>query len=335
MTVIDHVPAGATVEQPVPLPAWRRNLAGAIGRMDVSVQQLVWAWLLAQRSPHTREAYGRDLTQWLTFLADRDVDPLQVRRGHGDAYGRWLEEHRGLEPRSAARKLSAVSSFYAYLEAEEITPNRVRKTTRPKVDRMQAETRGLSEDEARDLIAAADRDDGRARLRSSALIRFMLELGPRVSETLALTVGSLGFERGFRTVRIVGKGNKVRMRNVPPAAAAALGAYLEARAHALKVEVLDPDAPLFATSTGGRMTRQQVAELTVRLARRAGLEHPESVTPHSLRHTFATVGEERGASVKQLQHALGHASSSTTDIYIHARDQLERDPSQLVAAVLG
>jgi site-specific recombinase XerD len=301
------------------------------------IARLTAGWTWSFDSPHTRAAYRRDLEQWLEFCRDRDQDPLTVTRGHGNLYARWVEAGPpALSAASLARKLAAISSWYNYLADEDAVPaNPFARVRRPKVERFRSKTAGLEESEARAMVVAADRDHGRAALRTSALIRFMLTIGPRVSEVSSLNVGSLGFERGHRTVLIVGKGRKERLRNLPPAPGTAIDRYLEYRMARSSVAVLEPSVPLFAVADGGRVSTGYLFELVRRIAREAGLEYPDRVTPHVLRHTFATMSEESGATVKQIQERLGHTSSATTDIYIHAKNRLETDPSQLVAAKIG
>jgi site-specific recombinase XerD len=297
-----------------------------------SLPDLTSGWLLAQRSPRTREAYLRDLRGWLAFCGEHDIDPLAARLRHADAYGRWLVERTEPAPlrdASAARKMAAASSWYTYLVRHElVAANPFTHATRPAVDRDHSDTVGLTEAQARALVAAAEADPGPARLRTAAFIRFMLELGPRITDVLALDVGDLGTERGFRTVDVTGKGRKVRRRVVPPGAGAALDAYLASRG--------DPTSgPLFCSAAGKRLNRRDMVRLVQRVARAAGVPNPERVTPHSLRHTFVTVARERGASLEEVQDAMAHADPRTTRRYDRARFRLDRDPSQLVAAAIG
>jgi integrase/recombinase XerD len=300
---------------------------------------LTRGWLLAQRSPKTREAYFRDLSEWLTFCAERGQDPLEIKLRHADAYGRWLTERAAPPPlsdASAARKMAAVSSWYTYLvRGEAADRNPFEYARRPRVDRDHSTTVGLTEAEARALIAAADASTGPAALRTAAFIRFMVEIGPRISDVLALDVTALGQERGFRTVDVLGKGRTVRRRVVPPSAATALDAYLAARAAAADVPVGALRGPLFASASGKRLDRRDMFRLVQRVARAAGLQNAAKVTPHSLRHTFVTVARERGATLEEIQDAMAHADPRTTRRYDRARNRLARDPSQLVAAALG
>lgn len=322
MSTLERIPAG-DLALPSPLPD--------------EIQRLTMEWLISFRSPATRRAYRVHLSQWLAFAASVGIDPLSASRGDGSLWARWLEmPPRSSKPATVAVKLAAVSSWYTYLSDEDALPlSRFTATARPRLDRSHSETRGLTEAEARAMVATGDADRSPCALRTSAMIRVMLALGPRVAEVSDLEVASLGFERGHRTLRIVGKGRKARLRNLPPATAVAVDRYLVARARAAGATVAELEGPLFVTSSGRPVSRRYLFDLVRRIAKDAGLEQPESVTPHSLRHTFATLADERGAPISHLQDALGHASSATTAVYIHARNRLEQDPSQLVAAALG
>lgn len=301
------------------------------------IQRLTMEWLLSFQSAATRRAYRVHLAQWLSFAAGAGIDPLVATRGDGNLWARWLEmPPRNSKPATVAAKLAAVSSWYAYLlEEDAIAPVRFPAAARPRMDRQHSETRGLSEAEARAMVAAAEADKAPAGLRTAAIIWMLLALGPRVAEVCDLEMGALGFEQGHRTVRIVGKGRKPVLRNLPPAPAAALDRYLEARARAAGVAVAELEGPLFATSSGKRLDRRYLFSLVQRIARDAGLEQPERVTPHSLRHTFASIADDRGVSISHTQAALAHRSPETTRRYIHSRNRLNQDPSQIVAAVLG
>lgn len=308
-------------------PLWKQQLRGEMALLQPSIQELVWGWLMHQQSPHTSAAYGQDLREWLAFCNGRGFDPLAVTRGQGDTYGRLLQQVRGLGGRSTARKLAAISSWYTYLlEEDAIDANRFAGVRRPETNRKESSTVSLTESEARAMVHAAVHDHGRQKLRTAAIIPFMLSVGPRASEVGALTRASLGYEFDMQTVKIVGKGGKIRTRHIPEETMEVLDPYL-ARCDAAR-------GPLFATASGGVFLRNELFDLVKRVARQAGLHRPERVTPHSLRHTFATLAMERGASLDDVADALGHESTDTTKIYVHARKRLENDPSSKVAKVL-
>jgi site-specific recombinase XerD len=316
------------------------------------------AWLAAKK-PTTRDAYRRDLDSWAAFCTRTGRHPLLARKPDADLYGAHLQDPAGpgLTASSAARRMAAVSSWYRYLIACDLHDrNPFAAAERPRVDRDHTATAFLDEPSARRLLAAATARPGLTGLRDTAMIRLMLQLGIRVTEVCALTPAALGTAGGQRTVTIRGKGGKRVVRALPPAAAEALDRYLAARTAAAETAAAGhpghpplpaprdphtPDAPahdpapLFTTAAGRPVDRTHVFRLVRALAREAGLPHPDAITPHSLRHTFATLATDRGADLDDLQDAMGHADPRTTRRYQRSARRLERDPAHLVSAALG
>jgi len=314
-------------------------LEGWYGPAGDALAQATAAWL-ASKKPTTREAYRRDLRCWAAFCAARGAHVLTARKPDADLFGAYLQDPaaaaRPLSAASAARRMAAVSSWYRYLVACDVHErNPFAAAERPRVDRDYSATAWLDEAGARRMIEAAEAGTGAVRLRDAAMVRLMLQLGIRVSEVCSLQVAALGTARGQRTVTISGKGGKRVARALPPAAAQALDAYLAERAERAGTDPQALAGPLFTTSSGRAVDRVEVFRLVRRLAERAGLPHPQSVTPHALRHTFATIATERGADLDDLQDAMGHADPRTTRRYQRAARRLERDPAYLVAAALG
>ncbi|WP_034261257.1 tyrosine-type recombinase/integrase [Actinospica robiniae] len=315
------------------------------------------AWLAAKK-PTTRDAYRRDLDSWAAFCTRTGRHPLLARKPDADLYGAHLQDRTagpGLTASSAARRMAAVSSWYRYLIACDLHDrNPFAAAERPRVDRDHTATAFLDEPSARRLLAAALARPGLTGLRDTAMVRLMLQLGVRVTEVCALTPAALGTTGGQRTVTIHGKGGKRVVRALPPAAAEALDRYVAARETAARQRPQDPAPgqaplpaprdpatpapepdPLFTTAAGRPVDRTHVFRLVRSLAREAGLPHPDTITPHSLRHTFATLATDRGADLDDLQDAMGHADPRTTRRYQRSARRLERDPAHLVAAALG
>lgn len=301
---------------------------------------VVDGWLANRRlSEHTRAAYRRDVLGWLAWCASRDLDPLAARFLDGNAYARELEQPdpdagRGYASATVARKLSAVSSWYDFLvKVEALARNPLHGVDRPPVDRDHSRTVGLAAREAAALKREADLDPYPGRLRTRALIRFLLDLGVRVSGATGADLRDLGHAQGWRTVRLHLKGGKTRNRQIPPDLSAAIDIMLADRASAagLRVDQLDPAAPLFATDTGGRLDRADVFRLVRRLARRAGIAAAPRISPHSLRHAFATIARDDGVPLEDVQDAMAHADPRTTRRYDRDRGTLRRDPSVRVA----
>jgi integrase/recombinase XerD len=280
-------------------------------------------WLANRRlSAHTRDAYRRDVAGWLAWCAGRDLDPLAASFLDVNAYARGLESAE-LAASTVARKLSGLSSWYDFLvKLRAVDANPVGGADRPQVSRDHSATVGLAPQEVDALLAAAAAESGPAGARHRAVFAMLADLGLRVGELVSLDVTDVGWERGHRSVRFVGKGGRPRRRVLTPAAAAALDEYLAGRA----------EGPLFVTSTGARLDRHSVFRLVRRLARQAGIGSWERLSPHSLRHSFATTARAEGVPLEDVQDAMGHADPRTTRRYDRDRHNLDRDPAYVIAA---
>lgn len=289
------------------------------------------AWLESFRdSPDTRDAYERDLKHFVGWSGQHgNIDPLTYRRADIDAYLTYLtavpniRTGKPLATTSVARRLSAISSWYGYLEDHElVTGNPCRRVRRPKVDRDHTTTVGLTAAEATAVLHAAASDHYLPSACAVALARFLVTIGARVSEVCALDVADLGHDSGHRTVRLRMKGGKTRTRAIPAELAVPLDAWLDGR----------DSGPLFLTAAGARINRHEVGSFVRRAARAAGVAGWARITPHSFRHAWATIAREAGASLEERQYALGHADPRTTQRYDRAKEALAADPSYRVAA---
>ncbi len=287
-----------------------------------SAEQVTEAWLANRRlSEHTRAAYRRDVAAWLGWCAAREVDALRASFLDVNAYARGLEA--SLAPASVARKLSGLSSWYDFLvKVRAVEVNPVAGADRPYVSRDHSATVGLSAQEVDALLAAAAAESGPAAVRHRAVLALLADLGLRVGEVVGLDVTDVGWERGHRSVRFVGKGGRPRRRVLTPAAAAAVDACLAGRT----------EGPLFVTASGARIDRHAVFRLVRRLAREAGIASWERLSPHSLRHAFATAARGEGVPLEDVQDAMGHADPRTTRRYDRDRHNLDRDPAYMIAA---
>ncbi|MEU1604605.1 tyrosine-type recombinase/integrase [Micromonospora matsumotoense] len=298
------------------------------------------AWLRNRRlSAHTRDAYRRDIAGWLTWCAAVDLDPLRANFLDVNAYARQLEatpaarSGRPLTPATVARKLSALSSWYEFLvKLRAVDANPVSGADRPRIDRDHSATVGLTPQEVDALLAAADTDTGPTAARNRAAVALLADLGLRVGELVSLDLADLGAERGHRSVRFVGKGGKPRRRALTPGTAYAVDAYLADRAATAGVSVDALTGPLLATATGGRLDRHSVFRLVRRLAEAAGIAAAAKLSPHSLRHAFATTAREEGVPLEDVQDAMGHADPRTTRRYDRDRHNLDRDPAYVIWA---
>jgi integrase/recombinase XerD len=312
--------------------------AGAVATRD-QLDAFTDGWLANRRlSDHTREAYRRDVAGWLDWCRGRDLDPLAASFVHVNAYARELESaptRTGRPPSVAtvARHLSGLSSWYGFLvKVGALAASPVAGVDRPRVERDHSATIGLSGPEVDALLAAADADRGPARVRTAALVGILADLGLRVGELVGLDVADLGHERGHRTVQYRAKGGKVQRRALTPPSSAALDAYLAERATAAGVPVDQLAGPLFVTATGARVDRHALFRLIRRLAEAAAIPAAAALSPHSLRHAFATAARDEGVPLEDVQDAMGHADPRTTRRYDRDRHNLDRDPSYAIWA---
>jgi integrase/recombinase XerD len=305
--------------------------------------QLVAAWLATKRSPHTRQAYLRDLAQWASWLAGHGVTLLDADETAAAMWARHLES-AGTKNTTAARKLTAVSSFYTWCARRGRLPaNPVAGLDRPAVDYDTSATPGLTRDQAVALLGAADADTGPQAARTAALVATLLFTGARVSELTGADIEDLGTDRGHRVLRVRRKGGKIQALALPAPAATRIETYLASRDDVTALPAIPGPAAaarrrvLFATGTGARMYRAEIRTLLHRLGRAAGLpnELAASLSPHSLRHAFATLNLDAGASLRDLQDALGHASPRTTRRYDRSRGNLDRSPGYLLAGYIS
>lgn len=301
------------------------------GELAAPMEQLVGftdAWLANRRlAANTREAYRRDVATFLDWCDQNQVQPLQAKFTHINMYARGLEQ--SLTPATVARKLSGLSSWYDFLcKVGVLAANPVAVADRPYVSRDHSATVGLSPSEVDALLYAAKMDSAR----HHALVTLLADLGLRVSEAVRLDMDDLGYERGHRTVRFLGKGGRPRRRALAPGTAEALDGYLRQRADRAGVSVEQLSGPVFVTSTGRAMDRQTVFKLVRRLAEKAGIASAARLSPHSLRHAFATTARSEGVPLEDVQDAMGHADPRTTRRYDRDRHNLDRDPSYAVWA---
>lgn len=345
--VVDLVPAAghdhraAIATAVAALPA----LPPGDGRDRYDVRRLTAAWL-ADFAAHTRRAYFRDLAHYLDWCQRDGLHPLSARPSDVSQYRAELERPVGgrvPSPATVHRRLAALSSWYGFLVANGAAAgNPLAGIRRPRVDRDASATVGLTADEVRALLAAADAAvpaPGSPRrlvaLRDRALLRVLADLGLRIGEALALDVAALAYNRGRRTLRYVGKGGKLRERPLSAHALEALDEYLAERAGAAG----GLDGPLFATRARGggwgRLDEPAAFRLIRRLAARAGLPSADRLSPHSLRHAFATNAREIGVPLEDVQDAMGHADARTTRRYDRARFALHRDPALRLGDLYG
>lgn len=269
-------------------------------------------------SHHTLSAYGRDLADAEAFLAGSQLDLNRADCPDVEAYFESLSA-RGLSPATAARRRAAVRQFYRFALGEGWrTDDPARRVEAPR--RGRSLPRVLSRSEMEAILAAAEAREGAAGVRLTCMIELLYASGLRISELLALPLAVLQRDPTFLIVR--GKGGKERLAPLNTTAREAVKAYLAARpAHLPAGDKANPW--LFPSrGKGGRLSSRRFAQLLDQAAADAGID-PARVSPHVLRHAFATHLLEGGADLRVVQKLLGHADIATTQIYTHvATDRL-------------
>ena len=277
--------------------------------------------MVAERgaSANTRLGYGRDLAHAAGFVTARGAELVQARTGDLQDYLASIADPQGgaVTARTQARRLSALRQFFRFLVSE---GHRLDDPTAmldsPKQPRPLPKT--LTEQEVVRLIEAAQRHKGAEGIRLIALMEVLYSTGLRVTELVGLPISAL---RQDGTLIVRGKGGRDRVVPLTEPARAALSAYLTVRSHfqipgqeARQGRFLFPSRK----SQTGYLTRQRFAQVLKELAVEAGVD-PNRVSPHVLRHAFATHLLEHGADLRSVQQMLGHADISTTQIYTHVQ----------------
>ncbi|MBU0573489.1 MAG: tyrosine recombinase XerC [Candidatus Margulisbacteria bacterium] len=260
-------------------------------------------------SPHTVKNYAIDIRKFLGFIKDKNVAPGQVDRVIAREYLYSLEGE-GFSRRSLARKISSLRTFYRFLRREaKMGQNPFELISTPKLPGRLPNF--LTEKEISALLDVSLRDPSPAGLRNRAILELLYGAGMRVSELVGLNLSDLDLDGG--EVRVFGKGSKERITLLGRYAAGALQDYLKnGRPH---LAGRNSGRALFLNRFGTRFTERSVERQIRDLPKKAGVA--KNITPHTLRHTFATHLLSRGADLRTVQELLGHASLSTTQIYTH------------------
>jgi integrase/recombinase XerC len=258
-------------------------------------------------SPHTVRAYGEDLEQFSRHVRaelgreghPRDVDHLLIR-----AFLARLHR-QGLKSVSAARKLATLRTFFRYLCREGVLDrNPARSLLSPRLEK-----RVPTHLDERDVALLVEMPgDGAAAVRGRAILELLYATGIRCSELVGLDVSEI--DQSARMIRVLGKGRKERIVPFGGRAGAAIDLYLP-----IRQEASPRTDALFVNARGGRLTDRSVRLLVSKRVKAVALAR--RVSPHTLRHSFATHLLERGADLRAIQELLGHASLSTTQRYTH------------------
>ena len=279
-------------------------------------------------SHNTSSAYRNDLSQFEEFLrghgvgasngsdsvnwASVDVDTLNL-------YVTDLKERKGYRNATAARKVASVKSFFGFLaENGVVTEDPTESLGTPKVGR--SLPKYLTEDEVERLLAESYKAGTNEGQRDSVMMELLYATGLRVGELVSLNVADVNAEESY--VRCLGKGSKERIVHLYPKALQELKKYMK-QSRPVMLGKRKEEQALFVNHRGERLTRQWVWSVLKTYAQAAGIK--SSITPHTLRHSFATHLLQNGASLRHVQELLGHSSISTTQVYTHLTSPYMRE----------
>jgi integrase/recombinase XerD len=272
-------------------------------------------WMERGLSPNTLAAYRADLTALTRWLAERDVPIMRTTRADLMGFIAWRVE-AGARPRSTARQLSSFRRFFRYLLRDgALREDPTAQIAMPKIGR--SLPKSLSEEEVESLLSAPLVSDPLGH-RDRTMLEVLYATGLRVSELVSLKYNQVNLNQGV--IRVLGKGNRERLIPVGEEAVRWLQEFIVgARNEILLDRTTDY---LFPTRRGDRMTRQAFWHIIKRYARKSSID--KDLSPHTLRHAFATHLLNHGADLRVVQMLLGHSDLSTTQIYTHvARERMK------------
>jgi integrase/recombinase XerD len=275
------------------------------------------AWLQLEKSlsDHSVHAYLSDIDKLTQFIESRNkpLAPSDITLGVLQEFTGWVHE-LGMSAPSQARIISGIRSFFAYCITENIvSTDPTLLLEAPRLSRKLPDT--LSVDEIEKILAAIDLSTPEG-TRNKAILETMYSCGLRVSELVALKISQLYPELGF--VRVTGKGDKERLIPIGETALKHINIYMKAIRSHIGIRPGEEDI-LFLNRRGSRLSRVMIFLLLKDLVKKAGID--KVISPHTLRHSFATHLVEGGADLRAVQEMLGHESITTTEIYTH----LDRD----------
>jgi integrase/recombinase XerD len=279
------------------------------------------AFLLIEKSlsPNSVDAYLRDMQKLLQFfsLHNLEAKPEQVNYELLRDFITWLNE-LGVSERTQARIISGIKSFYKFMLLEDhIETDPTSLIEGPRIGRKLPEVMSVYDIDK--LVAAIDLSKPEGH-RNKAIIETLYSCGLRVSELISLKLSNSHFKDGF--IKVEGKGNKERLVPISPKAVKEITYYMEHYRNQLQVKKEAEDI-VFLNRRGNKLTRIMIFTIVKTLAERAGMK--KKISPHTLRHSFATHLVEGGADLRAVQEMLGHESILTTEIYTHLDREYLRD----------
>jgi len=270
-------------------------------------------------SPNSVSAYVNDINKLITFIAEYypNLTPETVKLAQLRKFVEWMNQ-KGISPRTQARTISGIKSFYKYLLIEEAVENDPTTLVEsPRIGRKLPEI--LTDDEINRLIEAIDETKAEG-LRNKAILETLYSCGLRVSELVDLKLSNLHFEQEF--LRIAGKGERERLVPISKRAIEDIKKYLVNSRKKLTIEKGFENI-VFLNRRGKKLSRVMIFTIIKNLADKIKLE--KNISPHTFRHSFASALVQGGADLRTVQEMLGHESILTTEIYAHLDKEYLKD----------
>jgi site-specific recombinase XerD len=283
--------------------------------------RLAVAAYLARFKGSSREHTESDLRCYLTWCAERGLDPLSAKRPHLELYIRWMQEVRRFKPSTVSRRFSVTAGFYRTCVLDGILEHSPAEHVRRPSVPAESPTLGFTHLQFEALLTAARQSPNSC---DFALVAMLGLLGLRIFEATSADIADLGEEHGHRVLRVCGKGTKIVLVPLPPAVGRAIDRAVGTRTR----------GPVLLNRRGARMDRHAATRRLRRLAETAGIKVTRA-HPHMLRHTFVTTSFDAGVDLRDVQIAARHADPRTTMRYDRARQNLDRHPNYILAAYMA
>ena len=299
--------------EPIPLSCTSDALADRV--------RLAAAAYLGRFKGSSRVHTESDLRCYLTWCAERSLDPLAARRPDLELYIRWMQEVRRFRPSTVSRRFSVAAGFYRTCVIDGVLEHSPAEHVRRPSVPPESPTLGFTHLQFEALLTAARESANRY---DFALVAMLGLLGLRIFEATGADIGDLGEEHGHRVLRVCGKGGEVVLVPLPPAVGRAIDCAVAGRTR----------GPILLNSRGARMDRHAATRRLRQLAQQTSmpLTRPD---PHMLRHTFVTTMLDAGVDLRDVQIAARHADPRTTMRYDRARKNLDRHPNYILAAYMA
>jgi site-specific recombinase XerD len=294
---------------PTPLPPESDTLRRAV------------AAYLARFKGQSRVYTDSDLRAYLTWCSSHGLDPLSAQRPHLELYIRWMQETRRYKPSTVSRRIAVVAGFYRTCVIDAVLAHSpAEHVRRPNVP-AESPTLGLTHLQFEAMLASGRTSSN---VNDFALVAMLGLLGLRIFEACGASIADLGEEHGHRVLRVTGKGGKVVLTPLPPAAAGAIDRAVDGRT----------SGPILRTSRGTGMDPHCATRRLHRLAEAGGV-HVAPIHPHMRRHTTDTTMHDAGVDLRDVQIAARHADPRTTMRCDRASKKLDRHPNSILAAYMA